>query len=347
MNLFSSTEVFSIEIRDKAKPGEKAEALIYSLWRNGIYTIRQTDFSFIDEKPKGYSYKLNQNAYRKAEDYIQKVENAFRAAPDDLNLEYIESKKFTLSFEGKTLSGHFGLFPEDMIKGDQYNLSKLDKRKMRWNNEVVSFVETLTKMLNDIGTKGGMKPLQNNTEELGILKPSTREYILGFRKAYGLEDENKTNRDYLIKKAIRMSLGTDRSPVGETLYSLIGTIKGRAMNILSSSDTCDEFDRQHLELSHDLRAILGEGYSITDSASILDNFYLLSLLILDEIHKDKQLSFLHYPASLGDVYDEESYIEFQKSKRSGKAPSPILNYLGLAVVEDIEEDDFDSYYGEA
>ena len=149
---------------------------------------------------------------------------------------------------------------------------------MRWNNEVVKFSETISKLLDDYGKKGALK-LIDNARELSYIKPSTREYISTFKKGLPLEFGENLTRDMVIKKAIREALPKSLVPSGLAFASLVSTIKEKGVSILKEATSDRDFDNRHSDLCAELLAILGDSYDYIDASRIIDYFHLYLLLL--------------------------------------------------------------------
>lgn len=349
MNLFRDIELFSLQVSTLNKEKKEETCFINALYRNGVYTIRNTNLSVIDEKHDGNAFKLNPNAYRAVEDYISKVAKAFKSCPKDLHVDGIlRTNDFVFIIGELVIVGNFAIFPDSLMSEEETRFSKQEKRKMKWNNEVVKFSQTITKLLDNYGNKGALKYV-DNAPELSYLKPTTREYIANFKSGILKDFDQMTPRDVIVKKAIRDALPSDMIPMGQTFALLVSLVKEKAIPTIKEAKSERDFDNKHSSVCEEMLLILGDGYDFIDASRILDYFYLYSLLLEDEIHSENELKYLHFPVTKEQLIRDEvdlnktEYLYAQFKKRNSPTSAPLLTYLSQMKYDADEEESVHNY----
>ena len=345
MNLFKDIELFSMQVSTLNKDKKEETCLINALYRNAIYTVRNTNLVVIDGKCDGHAYKLNPNAFRAVEDYINKVAKAFNSCPTELHVEGImRTNDFIFSIGGKMFMGNFAIFPDSLMSDEETRFSKQEKRKMKWNNEVVKFSQTITKMLDSYGMKGALKPAEDALE-ISFLKPSTREYISSFKASVLSDLSEPAPRDVVIKKAIRVALPSDMIPQGQGFATIVSLIKEKAVPAIKEAKSERDFDNRHSLIAEEILFALGDGYDFIDASRILDYFYLYMLLLEDELHSEKELKYLHFPVTKeqlirdGVDLNKTEYLYAQFTKRNSPTSAPLLTYLSSQKYDEFEISD--------
>ncbi|MCQ2772581.1 MAG: hypothetical protein MJ238_04835 [Bacilli bacterium] len=345
MNLFKDIELFSMQVSTLNKDKKEETCLINALYRNAIYTVRNTNLVVVDEKQDGHAYKLNPNAFRAVEDYINKVSKAFNLCPSELHVEGIlRTNDFVFLIGGKMFRGNFAIFPDSLMSDEETRFSKQEKRKMKWNNEVVKFSQTITKMLDSYGMKGALRPVED-APELAFLKPSTREYISSFKTSVLHDLAEPTPRDVIIKKAIREALPSDMIPQGQAFSSIVSLIKEKAIPAIKEAKSERDFDNKHSSICEEIILAIGDGYDFIDASRILDYFYLFMLLLEDELHSEKELKYLHFPVTKEQLIREgvdlnkTEYLYTQFTKRNTPTSAPLLTYLNSQKFDEFEDGD--------
>lgn len=344
MNIFKDLELFSIQISQPGKNTDKDSNMIFSVWKSGYYTIRTTSFASVDERPSGYSYKLSQEALDRFEKLTKEYVSIFKDAPLDNHVAGIKSVDYTLSIDGKYIVGNFALFPDELMSREDFTAR--DKKKMKWNNHVVEFYKKVSELGKDMEASHQLTYVQESVKELHYLKPSTRSFIESFKKGIGLTATESKTKDALIKRAIKEAIDADKIPSGKIFADLVSVVKEGTIDMAHNSKSDKEFDVSHGRLCKAILSILGDGYDYIEATRIVDYFFVLSLLVLDEIHTDEQALMLHYPVTpelLLKKYENTTKIEytfFQKDMRTTVPNAvivPALSFLNAMRFDRLNE----------
>ncbi|GEM_PF-6010391 len=323
MNSFKDLELFSIQISQPGKNSDKDSNMVFSVWKSGYYTIRTTSFATVDERPSGYSYKLSQEALDKFEKITKEYTAIFKDVPSDNHVVGVKSVEYTLSIDGKYVTGNFAVFPEELMEREDFTAK--DRKKMKWNNHVVDFYKEILELGRDMEASHQLTYVQESVKELHYLKPSTRSYIDSFKKGIGITAAESKTKDALIKRAMKEALDVEKIPSGKTFADLVSVVKEGTIDMAHNSKSDRDFDVAHGRLCKAMLSVLGEGYDYIEATRIVDYFFVLSLLVLDEIHTDEQALMLHYPVTpelLLKKYENATNVEYTFFQKDMRTPVP-------------------------
>ncbi len=323
MNYFKDLELFSIQVTQPAKTNEKDTSMVFSVWKSGVYTIRTTSLSSTDERPSGYAYKLSQEGMDKFNKIVEEYVHIFEDAPVENHVDGVKSMDYTFSFNEKYYTGNFAFFPDELINRDDF--TSKDKKKMRWNNHVVEFYKKIQELSKDLESKNQLSYISNDAKELHYLKPSTRSYIASFRKGIGFNMSESKTKDSIVKRAVKEALVPDKIPSGKPYADLVSIMKESTVDMARNSKSVKEFDIAHGKLCSAISTLLGNDYDYVEVSRIVDYYFVLSLLVLDEIHTDEQALMLHYPVTkelLVNKFENASKVEYTFFQKDMRTPIP-------------------------
>ncbi len=323
MNYFKDLELFSIQVTQPTKTNDKDSSMVFSVWKSGVYAIRTTSLSSTDERPSGYAYKLTQEGMDKFNKITEEYIHVFEDAPVENHVDGVKSMDYTLSLNGKYYSGNFAFFSDELINREDF--TSKDKKKMKWNNHVIGFYKKIQELSKDLESKNQLPFISNDTKELHYLKPTTRSYIVSFRKGIGFNLSESKTKDSIIKRAVKEALPEDKIPSGKTYSDLVSIMKESTVDMARNSKSVKEFDIAHGKLCSSISSLLGSDYDYVEVSRIVDYYFILSLLVLDEIHTDEQALMLHYPVTkelLINKFENASKVEYTFFQKDMRAPVP-------------------------
>ena len=327
MKLFKD-ELFSLQIDPTSK---NDPALLLSMYSNGDFLVETASpFSMNDKRTLLKCFTiLDKTLLASISSLVTKLGEDLKDAPSNLLIEGYTGSQYTLSILGHLYNGDYAYTHVPSFARHNAPCPTEVVNRVKYSNFVLKFGNEFSSLVVGKSIKG--KPLENPVEE-DYLKPVSRFLLFLIKEESNGIYKIVTSKEEALKEAAKKAL-LPQEFVGANFNKGFSLLAQSLLPLLHSSKDQASFDTSHSSLCHELMTY---SLSYVEAASWIDFSYLYLLLLEEDIVNEKEVNFLHSPASsslLTDLYkggNEDSYLTYQKEGReewSKMDISPIYFYL--------------------